>query len=1007
MSSTVNRIRRSHLLPFTLLCLLCFILFGIDATVAQPRSNAAAAERTYLNLVLDLETPVLTEPQRGGFFTPELRHAATSDFIAALRLCQAFPSLSFTVNFPASALSGIDQYLSRLSRFIDLKTETVDAAGFLKQSSGQSDVWLDLLLKPSNRLTAREADMLTNGSGKQVWNAFSVSEATLRRFPQYRALLPADMNVGSITGSVPQRLISVQDLTKIKFFFAITHFDKAFLRGNVVLPSVDARGETASVAVDLSDYFTYDDHGTPLDDGDDEFILAKPIGEDDCQRLVIETYKVLQSLKPLARSLAAGRAAGNAPSPSKKRPAQSKQRDSRRNIASVPAGMIEFAASSIQPVMLPLLCNNELAKPASGRQVSARFVYPQDAAQQLVRGSNQLASMFASPVAASPSQKENAASMTTETRLRGAMLHEGGLSAEALTAVADAGLQWTMTGSAVLALSLGKPETALSAKDVATLYTAKDARGRSLAVAFADGRMRSEIKTGFVLRSAAENISRVLEFIKLPPAGAFVTIVLPMNGHWLKSDKDFQGRRFLEGLCSEIAAMNEPQAGIITATPTEYQQGHAARNLAPHKALPVIEKLAAGTYDGTGFERWAGDDEETRAWSYLAAVRGDFDAAGLAPPVFTDAGTNADTSRAARLQAAWRRLYLAEHAGWFLQYGNEQSNPLADDLDLAFRSLLSSINQLLIDAGYAVVRRTFPPVVKLSERPPLRDLTASRLAIDGLLSEQEWFETAGTFINPESQSGAEGAVRRCYYGLDDQNLFLALDGGADLESLLQDSLFSIRLTLRYEKNRVSILELRGTTLKTLPLPVAVSGSVIEMRLPFALLNNFTAESQFIEEQSAPTGVQLGKIYERKMPLGMAIETGTERRRGRMPKEGFYPLEEDRMNTMFVTFEVDASVEPNIDAITIAGDRPELGNGTPGTVRLYDNGTSGDRKSNDRVWTRTFRFKRGDEIQYKYFNSTTPAPAPEFEGTRGVRVEPDDPARPDRMIIRDVFGRKLR
>lgn len=66
------------------------------------------------------------------------------------------------------------------------------------------------------------------------------------------------------------------------------------------------------------------------------------------------------------------------------------------------------------------------------------------------------------------------------------------------------------------------------------------------------------------------------------------------------------------------------------------------------------------------------------------------------------------------------------------------------------------------------------------------------------------------------------------------------------------------------------------------------------------------------------------------------------------------------------------MNPN-EAIFIVGDHPELGNGVPNLTRMYDNGTHGDERANDGVWSLrvsarldrpiTYAFTRGEEGQW--------------------------------------------
>jgi alpha-amylase/alpha-mannosidase (GH57 family) len=105
----------------------------------------------------------------------------------------------------------------------------------------------------------------------------------------------------------------------------------------------------------------------------------------------------------------------------------------------------------------------------------------------------------------------------------------------------------------------------------------------------------------------------------------------------------------------------------------------------------------------------------------------------------------------------------------------------------------------------------------------------------------------------------------------------------------------------------------------------------------------------------------------------------------------------------VRFICEATERDVPDAIYIAGNLPALGNWTPNTVRLFDDGTHGDAAAKDGIWTIELQFPVGSEIQYKYTNSGEPGmwqPSEEFaQSNRAFTVEDGT----DTMIRHDEFG----
>jgi hypothetical protein len=112
----------------------------------------------------------------------------------------------------------------------------------------------------------------------------------------------------------------------------------------------------------------------------------------------------------------------------------------------------------------------------------------------------------------------------------------------------------------------------------------------------------------------------------------------------------------------------------------------------------------------------------------------------------------------------------------------------------------------------------------------------------------------------------------------------------------------------------------------------------------------------------------------------------------------------RGETRPVVFECDATEENVAVAIYIVGAPGELGAWTPNVVRMADDGTRGDAKAGDGIWSLMVDLPIGDEVQYKFTNSGARGqwvPGEEFSGrNRTLIVAPGD----DPLRVRSVFGR---
>jgi len=94
-----------------------------------------------------------------------------------------------------------------------------------------------------------------------------------------------------------------------------------------------------------------------------------------------------------------------------------------------------------------------------------------------------------------------------------------------------------------------------------------------------------------------------------------------------------------------------------------------------------------------------------------------------------------------------------------------------------------------------------------------------------------------------------------------------------------------------------------------------------------------------------------------------------------------------------------------DAIYIAGNRSELGEWKPNIVRMYDDGTHGDERAHDGIWSLEVDLPVGAEIHYKYTNSGRPgiwSPGEEFPALNRSFVVNGNGA--SQIILRDTFGK---
>jgi hypothetical protein len=107
----------------------------------------------------------------------------------------------------------------------------------------------------------------------------------------------------------------------------------------------------------------------------------------------------------------------------------------------------------------------------------------------------------------------------------------------------------------------------------------------------------------------------------------------------------------------------------------------------------------------------------------------------------------------------------------------------------------------------------------------------------------------------------------------------------------------------------------------------------------------------------------------------------------------------------VVFTCDATGQTVPVAIYIVGNQAELANWTPNKVRMFDDGTNGDAKAGDGIWSLAFTFPAGTRVEYKYTNSGAVgvwSPSEEFPvANRTLVVSPR--AGEAALFTKDRFG----
>ena len=414
------------------------------------------------------------------------------------------------------------------------------------------------------------------------------------------------------------------------------------------------------------------------------------------------------------------------------------------------AGRIEVTTTPYAHPILPLLVNTNLAREALPdiELPGQEFVYGQDAVAQVERGVALYEEHFGRP----PS---------------GMWPAEGSVAQEIVTMVSSSGIRWMASDEGVLAKSLGRDsftrnsaETVVDADDLYRPYFVQGKRGDPVAMVFRDVVLSDKVGftySGMPGEQAAEDFVARIHHIRdqLQESGAegphLVSVILDGENAWEHYEND--GKAFLHTLYQMLSA--DPL--IKTVTPTEYLA------LAPE--VRPIEDLHAGSWINADFATWIGEEEENRAWDYLATTRGFLQK-------FITGSRQGSVSEEA-LNAAMAAMMIGEGSDWFWWYGSDQTSSDDRSFDEQYRNSLKQVYLALGEDPPA-----FLDVPIIPEQTAAADRALSGLitpVIDGIIEEGEWDSGGQYLASGGAMAAAQSFFKNLTYGFDGQNLYLAVD----------------------------------------------------------------------------------------------------------------------------------------------------------------------------------------------------------------------------------------
>ncbi len=612
-----------------------------------PRSGGTL----YLNLIWHQHQPLYLDPQSDQLQGPWVRTHGTKDYYDMASILEKYPNVHYNVNLTSSLLFQLEKYyVDRLRPFVDVKNNRVDTAGFFSRWKGKTDPWIDLALKPTKDFDDRDLNFLLYN----IWNAFGISEVQILRFPGYELL----------KGKYSRKeKFSEQELRDLKFWFYLAHFDPDFLEERIRL----ADGNT----VDLTDLVEKR--------ADGKYYLRGRISEEDCNRIVAETFKVLSNIIPIHKKLMYHPASYE--------------------------GQIEIATTPFFHPILPLIFDTDLAKVCQPNDTMPnRFHYPQDADAQVAKAVEYYTEKFGQAPA-------------------GMWPAEGSVAQEIIPIFGRNGIRWIATDEKILARS--KPYS--QPKFYPYGVYANDVEKDSVVVVFRDTELSDKI--GFTYQNfrgedaADDFIKSILRYAPLEgEPDRLLTVILDGENAWEWYRQDNDGKEFLHALYRKLSALYESKQ-IISVTMTEYMQGNPKRDVAAHpiSSMRKLEWLYPGSWINANFDTWIGEDEENRAWNYLLVARQDLEQSGLPQPNPKSPEPEVG-SRKYSAYKAWEEMYAAEGSDWFWWYGTDQTAPAGDKpFDIAYVTHLRNIYTFAHEAGGTMPLREFKEIIldeETTTRPP-------------------------------------------------------------------------------------------------------------------------------------------------------------------------------------------------------------------------------------------------------------------------------------------------
>lgn len=414
-------------------------------------------------------------------------------------------------------------------------------------------------------------------------------------------------------------------------------------------------------------------------------------------------------------------------------------------------GQIEISVSPFYHPILPLLCDNSIAKVSSPdiKLPNKKFAHPEDADVQIKKSLELYKKIFG------------------ETP-NGMWPSEGSISEEVLSLMTKNKIIWTASDEEVLLKSIANEGNSecIDRLMIYKPYSFKTNFGE-IKIVFRD-RILSDL-IGFVYSSwspddsAHDLVNRILkireDILKKESEeslkNSLVSIILDGENCWEYYQSD--GKDFLRTLYWLIS--NDER--IETVRLNDFLS----------KANPIeLKRIFPGSWINANFKIWIGHEEDNRAWDLLKQTR-DFLVSEISRNNYSEN----------TIKKAWEEIYIAEGSDWCWWFGDEHVSVQADEFDILFRKHLIRVYEILnheppLELLHPIKRK----FVKFFIVEPKKFIYPT---IDGSRMRNHEWEGAGYYDVAQigtTMHQTSNLVKRIYFGFNEANFFVRLDTSKNL-----------------------------------------------------------------------------------------------------------------------------------------------------------------------------------------------------------------------------------